>query len=465
MPPDTSGFDDVYVLTIPSFQWIKMYPTDGNATGEFPHHSLSCNVIDNSQMIIIGGTFPTSDRCDVPEQFGVHNVDMGKQNPEKALWQIFEKNLTTYSLPDDIVSAVGGSAGGGATKLAPDAGFSNPDLRVLMTRKASLPERTPTRLIPTSTGTPENTNPLSTGAIAGIAVAGAVVAVAAILGIIWCIRRRRRGHDPNKAHHLHPANDPASPNSLHAQSPPSYTPDSGYPYSPFLREETQRQQEQYGHGYPSPTRRPIELPVEDSSYYKHSAAAPPLQPPPAVAGLRSWLGPDGVTYALVTGPHAAAAGSTTVANSGGTGTGTGTSTTTESGTGVSSGGGEVVPPLTKIDAEGRVWVQVSPGGGGESPGGFGHAHGHGHGHGYARGGYHHHAAGEGHSPPVSPGNRGSSGSPSGLGLSSQRPLSPQELSTEPARERGDSDEYFVLGEGAGWDAAHGRPKHATFYHP
>ncbi|KAJ4304371.1 hypothetical protein N0V88_001984 [Collariella sp. IMI 366227] len=131
MPPDTAGFDDIYVLSIPSFQWIKMYPTDGNLTGAYPHHSLSCNVVDNSQLIIIGGTFPTTEDCDSPEQFGLHNADMGQQNQEKALWQIYTPNLTKYAVPDAIISAIGGSPSGGATKTAPASGFSNPDLRLI----------------------------------------------------------------------------------------------------------------------------------------------------------------------------------------------------------------------------------------------------------------------------------------------------------------------------------------------
>jgi hypothetical protein len=64
---NATGFDDVYILTMPSFQWIKWWPTVPN-TGH-PHNSLSCNIVDNTQMLIIGGTFPEpgdSDMCDAP---------------------------------------------------------------------------------------------------------------------------------------------------------------------------------------------------------------------------------------------------------------------------------------------------------------------------------------------------------------------------------------------------------------
>lgn len=83
MPNYTSGYDDVYILSMPSFTWIKMYP---NTTIEqYPHNSLSCNVIDGAQMIIIGGSFPLDDdTCDAQPQFGTHALDMGEQNKDTS---------------------------------------------------------------------------------------------------------------------------------------------------------------------------------------------------------------------------------------------------------------------------------------------------------------------------------------------------------------------------------------------
>ncbi|KAH6849743.1 hypothetical protein B0I37DRAFT_95767 [Chaetomium sp. MPI-CAGE-AT-0009] len=258
MPPDTSGFDDIYTLSIPSFKWVKMFPLDGNETGIYPHHSLTCNVIDNAQMIVLGGTFPTSDRCDVETQYGLHNMDMGEQNDDKAIWQIFDTNLTGYAVPNRIISAIGGSAGGGATKTAPADGFSNPDLRVLMTRKASIATRTPTRAIPTSTGTPEQDSPLSTSAIAGIAIGGAVALAALVTLTILLIRRRRRQHNnpPDGSSHAQTKSISTSSHgwcgphttTTSSHSPPTtYSPTSPYPHSPFLH-----QHHQHGNGYHPP---------------------------------------------------------------------------------------------------------------------------------------------------------------------------------------------------------------------
>jgi hypothetical protein len=43
-----------------------------------PHHSLTCNIVNRGQMLVIGGTFPVNNTCDTPTQWGVHNSDIGK---------------------------------------------------------------------------------------------------------------------------------------------------------------------------------------------------------------------------------------------------------------------------------------------------------------------------------------------------------------------------------------------------
>ncbi|KAF4412470.1 Kelch repeat-containing protein [Colletotrichum fructicola] len=175
-PPDTTGYDDIYILTIPSFQWIRgPYPANSNVTGESPKSMMSCNVVDNSQMIVIGGSYSndTTDKCDADNVWGTHNMNLGQDNDENAIWLRYLPRLTTYAVPTDIVTAVGGRDGGGATRTAPTSGFDAPDLSVLMTRKATPATRTPTRPVSLATSSSSNsstpTSGLSKGAIAGIA--------------------------------------------------------------------------------------------------------------------------------------------------------------------------------------------------------------------------------------------------------------------------------------------------------
>ncbi|ROV88241.1 hypothetical protein VSDG_09031 [Cytospora chrysosperma] len=198
MPPDTAGYDDVYILTIPTFTWIKLYPNNGSVTGQYPHHSMSCNVVNRSQMIIIGGTFPLTDACDAAPQWGTHNLVLGQQpDPGASPWQLFTPGLpAAYAVPDAVVSVVGGQRTGGATATTPPEGFDNTDLSVLMTKTASVAARTPTRAIPGAGATAGGGGTrLSAGAIAGIAIGGAVALIGALAGLCMIlIRRRRRQH-------------------------------------------------------------------------------------------------------------------------------------------------------------------------------------------------------------------------------------------------------------------------------
>lgn len=259
-PPSTSGYDDVYILTIPTFTWIKIYPNTTNATGQFPHHSLSCNVVNQGQMLIIGGTFPLSSTCDVPAQLGTHNLDLGQQNPEKAWWQLFRPNLTTYAVPDAVVGVVGGGAKGGATNLRPKEGFQAADLSILMARKASVAVRTPTRAIPsaTGTGTSQPDKALGTGAIAGIAVGGATVFLMTVVGCCWFARNKRQRHLATRVN--------TAPGVPYMQEPPdgeTWAPLS----SPFTHPSPlPSRQQQQAYELPAGNGRPAELQSPDGSY-------------------------------------------------------------------------------------------------------------------------------------------------------------------------------------------------------
>ncbi|KAE8448886.1 hypothetical protein EG329_008682 [Mollisiaceae sp. DMI_Dod_QoI] len=219
---NSTGFDDLYILSLPSFTWIKWY--EGTTPSSF-HHSMTCNVVNNAQMLVIGGTFPASDQCDSSNVWGTHNVDMGKVSGN--MWEIFKPNLTTYNVPPEIISVVGGSTLGGATATAPAAGFQSQDLSVYFTEHASAAVRTATRAIPTttSTNTSSSSSKLSSGAIAGIAVGGAVFLLALLLGGCCLVRRYRRRRLPQQP----PAAYPAPDYSALSQTPQSpYTPGGHY---------------------------------------------------------------------------------------------------------------------------------------------------------------------------------------------------------------------------------------------
>ncbi|OCK82337.1 hypothetical protein K432DRAFT_472509 [Lepidopterella palustris CBS 459.81] len=197
MPPNTNGFDDVYILTLPSFTWIKWWPTTQGTA--YPHHSLTCNVVNGAQMIVMGGTFPNYTACDAPSFYGLHNLNLGKQNAQDAQWYQFLPNVTSYSVPSEIIATIGGQASGGATMLAP-ASWGDRDLPTYFTRPYNAPTRTATRSIPAST-TPNNTvsttpthssKPFPTAAVAGGAAGGGVLLLICVAAIIFfCLRMRQ----------------------------------------------------------------------------------------------------------------------------------------------------------------------------------------------------------------------------------------------------------------------------------
>ncbi|KAF2673245.1 hypothetical protein BT63DRAFT_151080 [Microthyrium microscopicum] len=246
MPPNTSGFDDIYILSIPSFTWIKWYPTAPGAA--YPHHSLTCNVINGDQMIVMGGTFPNASTCDAPGVYGFHNMDLGKQNPDNAKWYQFQNNKTSYQVPSEIVAVVGGDGSGSATKKAPDAGFGNPDLSVYMTRKASAAStRTATRAIPKSTGTSKGGSSSHTGAIIGGAVAGGVIVLVLVSLLVFCCLKRRKTQAPQQEYQQNPQN----PHEAYQHTDP-YNPSPHHGYIPVYQHGSQQN--------------PVQLPANEQTY-------------------------------------------------------------------------------------------------------------------------------------------------------------------------------------------------------
>lgn len=92
---------------MPTFEWIKWYP-DKPGPGS-PHGSLTCNVIKNSQMLVMGGNFTYTTDCDVPSIQGQHNLNLGQSNPTDEKWYPYLPNLTDYVVPPAILEVVGGT--------------------------------------------------------------------------------------------------------------------------------------------------------------------------------------------------------------------------------------------------------------------------------------------------------------------------------------------------------------------
>lgn len=159
-------------------------------------------------MLIVGGTFPLTDMCDTPEQWGSHNLDLGRQNPDRAVWMLYDPEKEGYLVPSDVTDVIGGKGEGGATKTVPEGGFDSPDLEILLARTASSSVREPTREIPGG----DADDGLSGGQIAGIVV-GSVAGLLLILLAATCLIRRRRHRPPPP-----PPRDPNTPEMATSES-------------------------------------------------------------------------------------------------------------------------------------------------------------------------------------------------------------------------------------------------------
>ncbi|ERF71595.1 hypothetical protein EPUS_00584 [Endocarpon pusillum Z07020] len=196
---NATGFDDVYVLTMPAFEWVKWYPEKPGPGA--PHGLLTCNVIENSQMMVMGGNFTNTTECDVPKIQGQHNLNLGQYNRDNAKWFQYLPNVTEYLVPPEILQITGGSPRGGATKKSPSNGWDDNRVATYFGQLAPNSSRTPTRAIPTQTAIPvvpvtPPSKKRNIGAIVGGAVGGvAVLAFAAGL-IFFFLRRRRSNQQP-----------------------------------------------------------------------------------------------------------------------------------------------------------------------------------------------------------------------------------------------------------------------------
>ena len=111
-----------------------------------------------------------------------------------------------------------GRPNGGATATAPAAGFNNSDLSVYFSQHASIAARTPTRAIPNPTNS-NASKTLPTGAIAGIAVGGAIVLVAIIIGLCcFCRHHRRRRVQSVSSPAMATTGPPQSPQTSHSHT-------------------------------------------------------------------------------------------------------------------------------------------------------------------------------------------------------------------------------------------------------
>jgi hypothetical protein len=181
-PITNTGFDDVLILTIPSFTWTNVWPI-----GEAPRWGHNCHVAGKRQMITVGGNNTNGLTCD----WEVKGV---------AVWElttltwgsVFSTNLSGFQVPQKVLSVTGGNANGNATKRDPALGWTDPGLKTIFA--------TPRKYTSNGNSTSPATRTSHKGAIAG-GVVGGLVGLALLITLTFFLHHRyRRRHGPHELH-------------------------------------------------------------------------------------------------------------------------------------------------------------------------------------------------------------------------------------------------------------------------
>lgn len=119
-------YTDVWILTIPSFTWIKV-----DASGNEPHARAghSCAARDG-QIVVVGGYIGEDIPCEQPGVYAFDASNLAWQSSFNAADHPADANVDNtvlagsygYRVPDPVQSVIGGSSDGGATATQPASG-------------------------------------------------------------------------------------------------------------------------------------------------------------------------------------------------------------------------------------------------------------------------------------------------------------------------------------------------------
>lgn len=221
---NSRAFNDVYVLSIPSFRWIKVQDSNNpdlkgpDQTGRARH---KCDIWNETSMLVSGG--------DVTVALGggytnlLTNTCNTAYPPIKVLdtstyiWQTEFNPSSTYSVPVVVSAVIGGGSSGGAQLTAPENGWDSQALVDIFNQTIMRDTYTPpgrqNPMTATSPEAPSNShgdssdggnpdestpakdkynNDITTGAIVGIAIGAAAVTAGIFSVLVFCRRGRKK---------------------------------------------------------------------------------------------------------------------------------------------------------------------------------------------------------------------------------------------------------------------------------
>ncbi|KAF3908103.1 hypothetical protein ABW21_db0207248 [Orbilia brochopaga] len=200
-------FADVWVLSLPSFQWIKV-ADENNPDTQSTKNDLNnpdatnvgrtrhkCNLYKDTQMIVTGG---------IVSQTGGLGLNTDACNSSHPPILVLDTNTFVWKASVDpegedyqVPAAI---RSGSRNKREPNDGWPNARLENIFSSAVITSTSSTTTSSPTSSttvpSTGESNTSLSTGAIAGIAIAGALGAIILLLGGFFFWRHKRRRLKP-----------------------------------------------------------------------------------------------------------------------------------------------------------------------------------------------------------------------------------------------------------------------------
>ena len=195
---NTKYFDDMYVLSLPSFTWIKMFE------GESPRYGHTCHLAAGRQLLTIGGSTQhgnITDTCDW-EAESIAVMDL----PTMTWGSVFTAGYQPYELSNGLIEKLGGTAQGNATLRAPALGWASAEFENIMRTSRVYSNLEGTLKVSRPGGTSRLSFRARMAIVTTITIVGTFV-IACVL-LLW-LRRRRRSNI-------------SAPNSASRQVEPSY---------------------------------------------------------------------------------------------------------------------------------------------------------------------------------------------------------------------------------------------------
>ncbi|KAJ5724928.1 hypothetical protein N7493_006656 [Penicillium malachiteum] len=182
----SNPYDDVYILSLPSFKWVKAY----NGTTEHARMGHRCVKPYPDQMLSIAGMRIDTSYCldgGIITTFNLNNLTF-QDTYDPSVW-------SEYKVPDILIAEIGGDASGGATTTSPGT-WDNSSLAGIFDTKYT---KTITSYYPYNTTTTTDTSTSSGGkgfakwkaAVIGVLV-GLFVVGLIVVGLWFWLRRRQR---------------------------------------------------------------------------------------------------------------------------------------------------------------------------------------------------------------------------------------------------------------------------------